>query len=312
MLVFVFPGQGSQFPGMGRDLADAHPAARGIFAEADEALGLSISRLCFEGPESELQLTANAQPAILTASIAALRVVEEAGFRPGAVAGHSLGEYAALVAAGSLSFVDAVRLVRQRGLYMQEAVPVGRGAMAAIMGIDRDMLEAICREASSGAAEGDGVWPANLNAPGQTVLSGSSAAVDAAIEMAKARGAKRAIRLAVSAPFHCPLMAPAARRLAVDLARTTFADPGVPVVTNVDAAPAASGAAARSALERQVTAPVRWEESVRALSRIGARRAFEVGPGKVLAGLIKRIEPGIACAAAGDAASISALREAGS
>lgn len=313
MLVFVFPGQGSQFTGMGRDLALARTIARDTFDEADATLGFSLSSLCFNGPEDQLQLTANAQPAILTASIAAMRCLSEIGVEPKAVAGHSLGEYSALVAAKVIEFADAVRLVRQRGLYMQDAVPVGRGAMAAVMGLDVAMINSICREASGGS-EGrvdGGVWPANLNAPGQIVISGDSEAVDRAIELAKSHGARRALRLAVSAPFHCPLMQPAADRLAKDLDGVNFKDPSIPVVANVDAAVVRSGVTAREALARQVTAPVRWEESVRALAAMGGRRAFEVGPGRVLSGLIKRISPELVCDPAGDAAALAEIAEVG-
>jgi [acyl-carrier-protein] S-malonyltransferase len=310
MIAFVFPGQGSQEVGMGRDLAEAWPVCRLTFQEADETLGFPLTRLCFEGPEPDLQLTANAQPAILTASVAAWRALGEQGIRPAAVAGHSLGEYAALVAAGSLAFADAVRLVRRRGQYMQEAVPVGEGGMAAVMGLDREALEAVCRDARERAGGASMVVsPANLNAPGQIVLSGHAAGVDAAVALAQERGARRAVRLAVSAPFHCSLMQPAADRLSADLEQTPLADLSVPLVTNVDAQPIRTGAQARSALAAQVTAPVRWEESVHALAALGVRRALECGPGRVLTGLIRRIEAGIACAPAGDAASIAKAKE---
>ena len=306
MIAFVFPGQGSQAAGMGADLSEAFPVCRRTFEEADETLGFPLSRACFSGPEADLQLTAVAQPAILTVSVAALRALATLGVRPAAVAGHSLGEYSALVAAGSLSFPDALRLVRRRGTYMQEAVPVGVGAMAAIMGPGRDEIEAICREAAAG---GGVVSPANLNAPGQIVISGHAGAVDRAIELAGARGARRAVKLAVSAPFHCELMRPAADRLAADLEATRFDELSMPLVTNVDAEPILSGAEARRSLLSQVTAPVRWEESIRKLSAMGADRALEVGPGRVLMGLIKRIEPGLRCAPAGDAATIAAAKE---
>jgi len=311
MIAFVFPGQGSQEVGMGRDLAERHAVCREVFEEADAALGIPLARLCFEGPEQELQLTANAQPAILTASVAALRALELEGIRPEAVAGHSLGEYAALVAAGALTFGDAVKLVRRRGEYMQDAVPVGQGAMAAVMGLDREALEQVCRDARerTGGA-GMVVSPANLNAPGQIVISGHAAAVDAAVALAQERGARRAIRLAVSAPFHCALMQPAADRLAADLERTTMKDLHVPLVTNVHARAIRAAAEARAALAAQVTAPVRWEESVHALAGLGVRRALECGPGRVLTGLIKRIEAGIVCAPAGDLASIAKAQEA--
>ncbi len=308
MRAFVFPGQGSQVVGMGKALHDASALCRRTFEEADDALGLSLSTLCFEGPEAQLQLTAVAQPAIVTVSVAALRLLADAGLGPDLVAGHSLGEYAALVAAGGISFTDAVGLVRRRGLYMQEAVPVGEGAMAALMGLDAGQVAGICDEAAASGA-GEVVCPANLNAPGQVVISGHAGAVDRAIELASARGARRAIRLAVSAPFHCPLMQAAADRLAADLEGTTFHDLRIPLIANVTAAPVRAGAEARAALLAQVTAPVRWEESVRRIAAMGATRALEVGPGKVLSGLIKRIEPSIACAAAGDPEGVAAAGE---
>jgi [acyl-carrier-protein] S-malonyltransferase len=291
---------------MGADLAAAHPVCRETFDEADGVLGFDLTRLCLEGPDEELQLTANAQPAILTASVAALRALAESGIAPGVVAGHSLGEYTALVAAGSLTFADALVLVRHRGIYMQEAVPVGQGAMAAVMGLDADATESVCLEAATG---GEVVSAANLNAPGQTVISGHAAAVDRAIALAQQRGARRAIRLPVSAPFHCALMKPAAERLARDLEVTRFQDLAVPLVANVTGRTLTSGAEARASLVRQVTAPVQWERSVLTLEAMGARKALEVGPGKVLAGLIKRIAPGLECAPAGDALSIAAAKE---
>ena len=317
MLAFVFPGQGSQTVGMGRDLCAAYACSRDAFREADEVLGLPLGRTCFEGPESELQLTAMAQPAILTASVAAWRALSEEGVRPQAVAGHSLGEYSALVAAGALAFDRALVLVRKRGLYMQEAVPVGLGAMAAIMGLGEHVIDEVCQEASrplrgedrtQGVAE-ELVGAANLNAPGQIVISGHAAAVERAIAIAQQRGAKRAVKLAVSAPFHCPLMRPAAERLAPDLDAAAFADLSVPLVTNVDAAPIRTGREARESLKRQVTAPVLWEKSVSTLADMGITRALEVGPGRVLYGLIKRIDPRIECVAAGEAEAIVKLRE---
>jgi [acyl-carrier-protein] S-malonyltransferase len=285
-LAFLFPGQGSQYAGMGKALADAFPAARAVFEEADRALGLVLSKLCFEGPEDELKLTANTQPAILTISVAAYHVLEEKGVRPDFVAGHSLGEYSALVAAGSLTLADAVRVVRQRGTYMQEAVPAGEGAMAAILGLTADKLMEACRQ----AAQGEVVSPANLNSPGQIVISGHTAAVERAMEAAKVAGAKRAIRLPVSAPFHCSLLEPAARRLAADFEKVRFADLRIPLITNVDAVEVNSGAAARDALVRQVPAPVRWEDSVRKLIALGCGTFIEVGPGKVLTGLLRQID----------------------
>lgn len=271
---------------MGRELAGAFPCARRVFDEADRAAGFSLSKLCFEGPAEELQLTANTQPAILTASVAAAEVLREKGFRPDYVAGHSLGEYSALVAAGSLQLADAVRLVRNRGEYMQEAVPVGEGAMAAILGIEPAVVDEVCRE----AAQGEIVSPANLNSPGQVVIAGNAAAVTRAVELAKARGARRAMMLSVSAPFHCALMKPAEERLAKDLEQLEAADPQVPLVNNVDAAVVRSGAVARDGLRRQVSAPVRWEESMRLLCREGVEVFVEVGPGKVLSGLLRQID----------------------
>ena len=285
-LAFLFPGQGSQYAGMGKELAESFPAARAVFEEADRALGFPLSRLCFEGPEEELKLTANTQPAVLTCSLATARVLEQNSVRPDYVAGHSLGEYSALVAAGSLALADAVVLVHRRGQYMQEAVPEGQGAMAAILGLAADKLAEVCRQ----AARGEVVSPANLNSPGQIVISGHTAAVERAIEAAKAAGAKRAIRLPVSAPFHCSLLEPAARRLAADFEKVRFADLKIPLVSNVDAAPVRSAAEARDALLRQVPAPVRWEESVRRLSALGCDAFIEVGPGKVLTGLLRQID----------------------
>lgn len=305
MLAFVFPGQGSQTVGMGADLAAGFPVCAETFGEADDVLGFSLSKTCFSGSEQELQLTAIAQPAILTTSVAALRLLAAEGIRPSAVAGHSLGEYSALVAAGSLSFRDALTLVRKRGTYMQEAVPVGVGAMAAIMGLDLERLEQVCREASGTTS----VSPANLNAPGQVVISGHAEAVERAIALAQERGARRALKLAVSAPFHCALMKPAADRLAVDLAATRFNDLSIPLVANISAEALRSGAQARDGLVRQVTGAVRWEESVRTLASMGVSKVLEVGPGRVLMGLIKRIESSIACAPAGDVASLSSAKE---
>jgi [acyl-carrier-protein] S-malonyltransferase len=255
-LAFLFPGQGSQKVGMGRALHDARPEARAVFDEADAALGFSLSKLCFEGPEADLTLTANAQPAILTTSIAALRVLEaETGLRPSVVAGHSLGEYSALVAAGALGLADAVRLVNLRGKFMQEAVPAGVGGMAAIMGLDAAGVAAACAE----SAQGEVVSPANLNGGGQIVIAGHKAAVERACAAAKARGAKLAKMLAVSAPFHCSLMQPAADRLAAELSRVRFSAPRVPVVTNVEAAPNQDAGRIADLLTRQVTGSVRWE-----------------------------------------------------
>jgi [acyl-carrier-protein] S-malonyltransferase len=283
----LFPGQGSQRVGMGRELALRYPAARQVYEEADDALGFAISRLCWDGPEDELLLTAHTQPAILTTSIAVLRALEaERPLRFDVVAGHSLGEWSALVAAGALGLGDAVRLTHLRGRAMQDAVAVGDGAMAALVGLDLDATRALCAEAS---APGEPVEPANLNGAGQIVVSGHVAAVDRAIAAAKPRGAKRAVKLAVSAPFHCSLMRPAAARLAAALADVAVAAPRVPVVTNVEAAPTVDPARIAELLVEQVTAPVRWEESVRALAALGVARALELGSGSVLRGLVRRI-----------------------
>jgi [acyl-carrier-protein] S-malonyltransferase len=285
VIAFVFPGQGSQKVGMGRALADGHPECRAVFDEADRALGEPLSTLCFEGPDERLVLTENTQPAILTVSVAAWRLLDSRGIRPDIVAGHSLGEYSAHVAAGTLAFADAVRTVRRRGRYMQEAVPVGTGAMAAILGLDRDDVAAACAD----AAEGDVVAPANLNAPGQVVIAGTAAAVARAGAGAKARGAKRVIPLSVSAPFHCALMRPAEQRLAPELRALAVSAPRVPVVANVDAAPKVDAASAVEALIRQISAPVLWEDVVARLASEGVRAYVEVGPGTVLSGLIRKI-----------------------
>jgi [acyl-carrier-protein] S-malonyltransferase len=303
-LAFIFPGQGAQAPGMGRDLAEHFPAARAVFEEADEALGFKLSELCFGGPAEELQLTENTQPAILTTSVAALRALEAEGFpRPAFVAGHSLGEYSALVAAGALSLADAVQTVRKRGRYMQEAVPVGAGAMAAVLGADIESVRAACAE----AREGDEVCsPANINSPGQIVIAGSAAAVERALPLLKARGAKRAVPLKVSAPFHCALMLPAQERLASDLEGISFSDLSVPLVTNVDAAVIEKGDEARASLVRQVSQPVRWRESVELLTGRGVATFVEVGPGKVLSGLVRQTAPEARGLNVEDAASLRA------
>jgi [acyl-carrier-protein] S-malonyltransferase len=286
---------------MGHELAQSFACAREVFKEADAALGFAISKLCFEGPAEDLQLTANTQPAILTVSVAAARVLREKGITADYVAGHSLGEYSALVAARALSLTDAVRLVRKRGQYMQEAVPVGQGAMAAILGLDGAALDEICRE----AAQGEIVSPANLNSPGQVVIAGSAAAVARAMEIAKGRGAKRAIMLNVSAPFHCALMKPAQDRLSADLDATPVADPQVPLVNNVNAAVVTSASLVREGLKQQVTAPVRWEESVRRLRAEGVDLFVEVGPGKVLSGLVRQIDRAAECLRVEDSATLN-------
>jgi [acyl-carrier-protein] S-malonyltransferase len=286
VIAFVFPGQGSQKVGMGRALAESFPECRAVFDEADAALGESLSGLCFDGPEDRLVLTENTQPAILTVSIAAARLLESRGIRPSITAGHSLGEYSAHVAAGTFSFADAVRIVRRRGRYMQEAVPVGRGAMAAVLGLDGDKVAQACDE----AAEGDVVAPANLNAPGQVVIAGSTEAVTRAGERAKALGAKRVVMLPVSAPFHCALMKPAEDRLAPELRALPSSTPRVPVIANVDAEAKTDGPSGIEALVRQVSSPVRWEDVVRRLASSGIRAYVEVGPGTVLSGLVRKID----------------------
>jgi [acyl-carrier-protein] S-malonyltransferase len=283
---FVFPGQASQYPGMGKELADKYPVARAVFDEADKALGFSISQMCFAGSEEDLKQTANTQPAILTCSVATYRILEEKGVTSDFVAGHSLGEYSALVAAGSLTFSDAVKIVYKRGKYMQEAVPAGLGAMAAIMGLSHAVVMDACKR----AAEGQVCSPANLNSPEQTVISGHAEAVKRAVEIASQLGAKRAVILPVSAPFHCALMMPAQEKLEKDLRKTEFAALRVPLVTNVDADTETSGDEARDALIRQVTMPVRWEESVRELTDEGVNTFVEVGPSRVLTGLLRQIE----------------------
>jgi [acyl-carrier-protein] S-malonyltransferase len=303
MIAFIFPGQGSQKVGMGQAFAEADPIARATFAEADAALGSSLSRLCFEGPERELTLTENTQPAILTVSVAIARVLDARGWRPAFYAGHSLGEYSAHVAAGTFAFADAVRTVRNRGRYMQEAVPVGAGAMAAILGLDGDAVAAACAE----GAAGEVVSPANLNAPGQVVIAGTKAAVERAGAAAKARGAKRVIPLAVSAPFHCALMKPAEDRLAPELRALAVQAPRCPVVANVDAEPKRDGAAAVEALVRQVSGAVQWEAVVRRLASEGVRTYVEVGPGTVLAGLVRKIDREARVASLEDPAGLDAL-----
>ena len=291
MIAFVFPGQGAQKVGMGQSLARASDVCRDTFAEADAALGEPLSELCFAGPEDRLMLTENTQPAILAMSVAVCRLVTAEGVTPSFAAGHSLGEYSAHVAAGTLSFADALRTVRRRGRYMQDAVPIGEGAMAAILGLDAPVVDAVCAEVRS--ESGRIVTPANLNAPGQVVIAGHADAVARAGERTKARGAKRVIPLAVSAPFHCPLMKPAEERLAPELRTLPASDPRIPVVANVDAEPKRTAAAAIDALIAQIASPVRWEDVVRRLVREGTRTFVELGPGTVLAGLIKKIDRGV-------------------
>lgn len=285
-IALVFPGQGSQSVGMGKEFFDNFASAKRTFEEADEALGFSLSAMCFEGDEADLQLTANTQPAILTASIAAFRAMDEEGFaKPALVAGHSLGEYSALVAAGALDFADAVRTVRGRGTYMQEAVPVGVGSMAAILGMELSAVEDVCRK----AADGQVCSPANINSPSQIVIAGNSEAIDRACEIAKADGAKRAIKLNVSAPFHCSLMMPAQTRLAGDLENLSYSAPSFPVVHNVDAEPSSDADAIAEKLTRQVSSPVRWLPTVEKMAAEGITTFIEVGPGKVLSGLGRQI-----------------------
>jgi [acyl-carrier-protein] S-malonyltransferase len=300
-LAYIFPGQGSQYAGMGSELAEKYPASRQVFEEADDALGFSISQLCFSGTAEELQLTENTQPAILTTSIAVLRAVEAEGLpAPDYVAGHSLGEYSALVAAGALSLFDAVRTVRLRGRFMQEAVPVGTGAMAAVMGADLETVEEACEEAQAGEV----CSPANINSPNQIVIAGHAGAVDRAIALLKERWSKRAIKLNVSAPFHSALMMPAEVRLAAELEKLEFNDLRLPLVTNVDAAIITSGEEARASLVRQVSSPVRWLESVQLLIKEDVQTFIEVGPGKVLCGLLRQIERSANCLNVGDAESL--------
>jgi len=288
-IAFLFPGQGSQYAGMGQTLVRAYDCARQVFEEADEALGFALSKLCFEGPEEQLKLTENTQPALLTVSVAALRVLEEKGVKPDVVAGHSLGEYSALVAAGCLTFRDALRLVRSRGRYMQEAVPPGVGAMAALLKLPEGKLEEIL----AAAAQGEVVSPANLNSPDQIVIAGHAGAVARAAELAKAAGAKRAVMLPVSAPFHCSLMEPAQQRLKADLEAVEFAPLKAPLINNWQAKVIQTGAEAREGLYQQVPNPVRWAESMRTLHSLGVDRTVEVGAGSVLTNLLKSAAPEI-------------------
>jgi [acyl-carrier-protein] S-malonyltransferase len=299
-IAFLFPGQGSQAVGMGKELAEKYPVARHTFEEADAALGYKLSQLCFEGPEEKLRMTEITQPAILTASVAALRVLREKGVSPNFVAGHSLGEYSAHVAAGTLDFPDAVRTVRNRGKYMQEAVPLGVGAMAAILGMDPEKVAAVCAD----TAQGEVCEPANINSSEQIVISGHTAAVERATKLASERGAKRAMMLSVSAPFHCSLMKPAQHRLAEDLNSLKLQRPAIPVACNVDAVIVVDADSARNALVRQVTGSVKWDQSVRLLIAKGMQVFVEVGPGKVLCGLMRQIDRSKLALNVGDEASL--------
>jgi [acyl-carrier-protein] S-malonyltransferase len=302
MMAFVFPGQGSQRVGMGRDLCEAFPICRRTFEEADEALGEPISRLCFDGPEDQLALTRNTQPAVLAASVAVDRLLRSRGCAPAFLAGHSLGEYSAHVAAGTLGLADALRTVRRRGTYMQEAVPVGEGAMAVVLGLPAERVSQACAE----AADGEVVSAANLNAPGQVAIAGHAAAVERAGLRAKALGARRVLPLPVSAPFHCALMKQAEDRLAPELRALVVADPEAPVVANVDAEPKRTGREAIEALIRQVSAPVRWEDVVRRLVADGVTTFIEVGPGGVLSGLIRKIDRSISATCVHDPRGLEA------
>jgi [acyl-carrier-protein] S-malonyltransferase len=304
-IALIFPGQGSQIIGMGKDLAEKYPVARETFEEADEALGYKLSHICFEGPEDQLRLTEITQPAILTASIAALRVLQPQVPKPDFVAGHSLGEYSAHVASGTFSFVDAVRTVRHRGKYMQEAVPVGVGAMAAILGMELEKVARVCQD----AAQGEVCAPANINSPDQVVISGNTAAVERAVKLADERGAKRAKVLPVSAPFHCSLMKPAQDRLEEDLKKLSMQKPVYPVACNVDAALVKDNQNALETLVRQVTASVRWDQCIRLLIAQGMETFIEVGPSKVLCGLMRQIDRSKTCFNVGDEASLTKTLE---
>ncbi len=303
---FIFPGQGSQGVGMGREFYERDQEARAVFAQAGQALGFDLAALCFNGPIEQLNLTEFTQPALLTVSVIALRGLDRAGIRPIAVAGHSLGEFSALVAAGGLAFPDAVVLVRKRGRYMQEAVPAGRGLVYALLGVDGTMVTEVCREASALGV----VAPANFNGPGQIVIAGEKAAVEEAVRLAKAKGCRKTVPLPVSVPVHTSLMREAADRLAVDVARVPLNDLTVPLVNNADAKPIRTASDVRASLVRQLASPVLWEESVRGLRRIGVRTLVEVGPGKVLTGLAKRIDPELRLLNVQDPASLAATVEA--
>ncbi len=299
-VAFLFPGQGSQEVGMGRALAESSPAAAAVWAEADAALAFPLSKLCFDGPAEDLALTANTQPAVLTASVAAAAALADRGVTPGLAAGHSLGEYSALVIAGALRFADAVRLVRRRGEFMQEAVPVGTGAMAALLGVELATAEQVCVE----AAQGEVVGVANINSPGQIVIAGHRTAVERAVAAAAARGGRKSVLLPVSAPFHCALMKPAADRLAAELERVAVSDPRIPVIRNVDGRVTRAADEVKPFLLQQVASPVRWTDCVERLAREGATGFLEVGPGRVLTGLLKRTLDGARGHAVEDPASL--------
>jgi [acyl-carrier-protein] S-malonyltransferase len=300
-IAFIFPGQASQYPGMGKELSDKYESARRVFEEADRILGFALGQLCFSGPEEELKLTENTQPAILAVSVAAYSVLAEKGVRPDYVAGHSLGEYSAVVATGALGFAEALQLVRKRGRYMQEAVPVGQGAMAVVLGLGEDVLDSICKEVS----QGEVVSLANLNSPSQIVIAGAAGAVERAVRLARERGAKRVAPLPVSAPFHCALMRPAELQLQRDIAQLQFSNPVYPLVNNVDAAEVTSDTIVASSLVRQVCSPVRWAESMQLLIRQGVEFFVEVGPGRVLSGLLRQIDRNAKLTNVGDEKSLN-------
>jgi len=305
-IAFLFPGQGSQSTGMGKLLAEQYPIARETFERADDALGVSLSRLCFEGPDAELKKTENTQPALLAVSVAAWRVLGEAGYHAGIVAGHSLGEYSALVAAGALEFEEALRLVRKRGRYMQEAVPLGVGAMAALLKLPAGELDGVLAE----AAQGEIVTAANLNSPDQIVIAGHTAAVERAMQLARSAGARKVVLLPVSAPFHCPLMRPAQQRLKQDLDAANFKDLRVPLVNNWQACEIHSAAEAREGLYQQAPNPVRWADSIRKIASLGITRFIEVGPGGVLTGLCRQIDPTLKGVKFGEPADLEKVKDA--